>query len=161
MINVGKIILLILLTGGCVKKELPPPKQAPGMSSAPRETEGLKLELKLDRPSYKLKKPARMTFTVANRSNKPFQDSFRSAQAYDFIVRKGGKEIWRWSYDRMFAQVLLDVKIDPGKTLSYSETWDQRDNAGNFVSAGRYEVVGVLKTTPEKVSSPVTIEIAD
>ena len=123
--------------------------------------ENLTVELTLDKPSYKPKELVRMTLTVTNRSKESFHGNFRSAQAYDFLIKQDGREIWRWSHDHMFAQMLLDVTIAPGKALSYQETWAQRDKAGNEVPLGRYEVVGILKTTPEVVSLPVLLEVVE
>ena len=131
------------------------------MPSSSRGMEHLILKLTLGKPSYRRNEPVRMTLTVTNRSKASFRAHFRSAQAYDFIAKKEGQELWRWSYDRMFAQVLLDVEIESGKTLSYRETWNQRDNTGNAVPVGRYEVVGILKTTPEVLSISVPIELVE
>lgn len=161
MINAGKCFVFILLISGCMKKDLPPPKQAPDMPSPPEVVENLTVELTLDKPSYKRTGSVGMTLTITNPSRESFRTSLRSAQTYDFIVTKDGREIWRWSFDRMFAQALRDLEVKPGKMLSYQETWDQRDNARHVVSRGRYEMAGILKTIPEVVSSLVLFELAD
>jgi hypothetical protein len=161
MINAKKYLVFMLLIGGCAKKDLPPSQQVSPVSSPPKIMENLIVELTLDKPSYTPKELVRMTLTVTNRSQESFHAGFRSAQSYDFIVKEGEREVWRWSSDRMFAQMLQDVQIEPGKTLSYKETWDQRDNVGSLVPRGRYEVVGILKTTPEVVSGSVPFELVD
>ena len=106
MINVVKLLILIFFLVGCTRGEIPP-KEVPLVLSSPQEEgEGLKLELKLNKPAYKFKAPITMTLTVTNRSKETFKDSFRSSQAYDFIVKQGEVKIWRWSADKAFLQVI-------------------------------------------------------
>ncbi|MGH7909209.1 MAG: BsuPI-related putative proteinase inhibitor [Thermodesulfobacteriota bacterium] len=129
------------------------------MPSSFEQTEGIKVELKLKKPSYKLKEPIIMTLTVTNKSKETFHYSFRSSQVYDFVVKEDNKEIWRWSTDKVFAQVIIEFTLAPGKSESFEESWEQVDNEGKNVSAGKYQVIGILATRPERSSHPVSIEI--
>ena len=130
------------------------------MPSPPQEeAEGLKLELKLDEPAYKPNKPITMTLTVTNPSKETFRDSFRSSQAYDFIVKQEAVEIWRWSADKFFAQAITEFTLAPGESESFEEVWEQVDNAGKDVPTGKYQVIGILATRPERSSQAVSVEI--
>lgn len=121
--------------------------------------EGLKIELKLNKTSYKLKEPITMSLTVANKSKETFRDSFRSAQSYDFVVKQDNKEIWRWSADRFFAQVITEFTLVSGKSKSFEEIWEQVNNEGKGVPAGKYQAIGMLATRPERSSEAVSVEI--
>ena len=92
-------------------------------------------------------------------TDEPVQLDFSSSQKYDFIATQKGREIWRWSRDKVFAMMLDQMILKPGESLRYTATWDQRDNEGEFVPPGGYEIVGVLKTFPEVVSDPVVVDI--
>jgi len=118
------------------------------------------LSLELENTVYSLGEPVLMSFAVINESpNEPARLSFSSAQRYDFIVQRDGKEIWRWSRGRVFAMLAAEIPIEPGESLTFTESWDQRDNQKGFILPGKYEILGMLNTYPEIVSSPATIEI--
>ncbi len=96
---------------------------------------------------------------VTNPSNEPVYLCFSSAQKYDFIVSKEGHEVWRWSSGRMFAQVLMEETVKPEQTIRFSQTWRYKGNAEIKMTPGNYEVVGILHSHPEVISSPVTFQI--
>jgi hypothetical protein len=123
------------------------------------EPAGLKLELKLNKPSYKLKESITLTLTITNQSKESFKDSFRSSQEYDFIVKQDNKEVWRWSADKFFAQVITEFTLAPGKSKSFEEVWEQVDNEGKGILAGKYQAIGILTTRPERSSNSVSFEI--
>ena len=157
--NVAKLLIVIFFLVGCTRQEILPTKEVPQMPSSLEQTEGLKVELNLNKPSYKLKEPIIMTLTVTNTSKETVHYSFRSSQAYDFIVKEDNKEIWRQSTDKVFAQVIIEFTLAPGKSESFEEIWEQIDNEGKNVSTGKYQVIGILATRPERSSHPVSIEI--
>lgn len=65
----------------------------------------------------------RFTLQVTNSSSEPVTLRFSSGQSYDFSVRDGATEVWRWSGDMMFTQALRAETLAPGQTRSWSETW--------------------------------------
>jgi hypothetical protein len=117
--------------------------------------------LETEKTAYQVKEPVVMRLTVLapEGTNDPAQLVFPSAQRYDFIVTKEGREIWYWSRDRVFAMMMDQMVLKPGESLRYTETWDQRDNEGAWVPPGSYRVVGVLKASPEVVSEQVVVDI--
>ena len=66
----------------------------------------------------------------------------RTSQRYDLAATDSeGQEVWRWSRDRAFAQVTAEVQLGANEMLSFVETWDQRDNNGQQVPLGNYQIV--------------------
>jgi hypothetical protein len=65
----------------------------------------------------------RFVLQVTNPTPAPVRLSFSSGMSHDFIVRDGGREVWRWSADRSFVQSLVAISLAAGETRSYTEVW--------------------------------------
>lgn len=65
----------------------------------------------------------RFVFQVTNPGSTPVQVTFPSGQTYDFVVRQGGRELWRWSGDMGFTQAVRQVPWAAGETARYTEAW--------------------------------------
>jgi intracellular proteinase inhibitor BsuPI len=96
----------------------------------------------------------RFVLLVTNPTERPIQLEFGSAQRYDFEVRNAaGAEVWRWSADQMFAQVVGEEQLAPGASLTYQAVW--RPAQGR----GRYRVVGRLTTLPRAREQQADFEV--
>jgi hypothetical protein len=60
---------------------------------------------------------------VTNATQQPLTLEFSSGQSYDFTVADAGREVWRWSADRMFTQALRSETLGPGETRTWRERW--------------------------------------
>lgn len=80
--------------------------------------------------------PVRFALRLTNNSGREIALSFPSAQRYDFWVERDGREVWRWSTGRFFAQALESVDVAGLETLSFTETWSA-DAPGTYRVAGR------------------------
>lgn len=88
----------------------------------------------------------RFTLQVTNSRSAPAPLEFSSGQSYDFVVRQGEREVWRWSADRMFTQALRSETLGAGETLSYQAVWHPADTHGDFT------VTGMLTVLPTPVA---------
>jgi len=89
---------------------------------------------------YDQGKPIHFAIAVAVRE--PMTLNYRTSQRYDLAVMDSqGQEVWRWSRHREFAQVAEEVALQANRTLTFAETWDQRDDDGQQVPPGNYQVV--------------------
>src|SRR5262245_41610821 len=96
----------------------------------------------------------RFVLLVTNPTDRPIQLEFGSAQRYDFEVRDAsGAEVWRWSADQMFAQVVGEEQLAPGATLKYEAVW----RPGG--ARGRYRVAGRLTTLPQAREQRTEFEV--
>jgi hypothetical protein len=111
-----------------------------------------------DQPSYPVGTAATFTIAVDNPTDAPVSVTFSSSQLYDIAVSDGQREVWRWSADRMFAQVLSDRTFPPGVTLLGRERWDWRDATGAPLPPGSYRVVGTLATSPPRNGNVLLVE---
>jgi hypothetical protein len=110
--------------------------------------------------SNKSKNTIKFILTLTNPSTETIFLCFSSAKKYDFIVSKSGREVWRWSSGKLFSQVLLEKTLKPKEALQFTQAWEHKDSKGASVPPGDYEVVGILYSHPEFISSPVTFRVS-
>jgi hypothetical protein len=83
-----------------------------------------------------------VTFTldVTNRSPKLLELTFPSGQTHDFaVVDASGREVWRWSNDRMFTQSLQNRQISASETASYVERMPTEGMHGTYTVVASLE----------------------
>jgi intracellular proteinase inhibitor BsuPI len=99
------------------------------------------------------------TFTVSNPTRPTFTGHAPTAQLHDIVVcRKTGaarEEVWRWSTDKMFAQVVTPVDINPGKSWETKADWEFR---ATDVKDGDY--VATASFMPSKGTADAMFKIA-
>jgi len=80
----------------------------------------------------------RFVFHLTNSGTRPLVLEFNSSARYDFEVQTAaGAEVWRWSADQMFAQVLGSDTVAPGQSRRYSAVWLPGNRTGSYVAIGR------------------------
>ena len=83
---------------------------------------------------------------VTNGGPKLVEVTFPSGQTHDFqVLDAGGREVWRWSRDRMFTQSLQNKQIPSGETVDYEEQMPRGDLHGVFT------VVATLRSSTHAV----------
>jgi len=116
---------------------------------------GLGLVLKADKETYAQGEPIKLTIHVINRGTEPATLHFLSAQRYDVAVKNlKGQEIWRWLNGQMFAQVMGEETLQPGR-----RAWTNRITVRERLSPGRYTVIGTIPAQEELLSESITIRI--
>lgn len=89
--------------------------------------------------------PVTLVLEVTNTGPDPLALEFASARSHDFAVLDArGREVWRWSRGRLFAQALERVELAPGESRRFTATWDQRDASGARAAPGSYRAVASL-----------------
>ena len=67
---------------------------------------------------------ATFALTLANKGKKAIEVAYPSGQTHDFVVMDAnGRELWRWSEDRMFTQAMQTKVLQKGDETTYTETW--------------------------------------
>ncbi|MGI9077838.1 MAG: BsuPI-related putative proteinase inhibitor [Gemmatimonadaceae bacterium] len=81
---------------------------------------------------------------VTNKSDSKVELRFPSGQTHEFLILDAtGREIWRWSADRMFTQALQTRLLDSDETLTVNGRWDPGALRGTFTA-----VASLTSTTP-------------
>ena len=79
-----------------------------------------------------------LALRVTNPYQAPVQVTFPSGQTYDFAVRAGGRELWRWSADRGFTAAVQTLTLEPGGTWTFGERWVRPAGVrGELTAVGR------------------------
>ncbi len=96
-----------------------------------------------------------MELIVFNRTAESLTFDFGDTQHYDFFIEDGeGNSVWRWAEGRVFAQVLGEETLGPGRDeVVYTETY-----AGPL-QPGDYKVIGALVSYNRPLSASLMITI--
>ena len=73
---------------------------------------------------------------VYNLSKKDINLSFSSGQLYDLYLKKGDKEIWRWSQGKAFTMAMQNKKLAVGDSFSYEVEVVGIDGPGEYHLSG-------------------------
>ncbi|NHN42685.1 hypothetical protein G9C85_13745 [Halorubellus sp. JP-L1] len=71
-------------------------------------------------------------YAVANDGSEAVDLQFSDSQTHEVVVFEDGEEVWSFSDDRMFMQMLQSESIAPGDAVTYAATWED-------APAGEYE----------------------
>lgn len=66
----------------------------------------------------------RFEFAVTNAGTEPVELRFSDACKAEFVVEDEGREVWRYTDGRLFAQMIGSERIAPGETATYGAEWE-------------------------------------
>jgi hypothetical protein len=121
----------------------------------------LQLGLTAGPSAYAPGEPGALTLTVTNPGPAAVTLAFTSSQQYDFEVRLGERTLWRWSAERAFSQALTQRTLGPGERWVVTESWDGRDDQGQFPAPGTYGVVARLTSPANPLTATLPLWIGD
>lgn len=124
---------------------------APPAAAGPEDKSGISLCFTADQAVYNPGQPIHLSLTVANHTASEVLLSFKDAQRFDFRLEQAGREVWRWSQGRMFAQMLGQEKLSPGAVLTFSATCQEK------LAPGLYRVTGTIVAHPGPLAASLDI----
>ncbi len=162
-------LLGLLLWNG---NRVPPAEAMPSAQVGPtpdcRTIGPLKVCLETDKPSYFQGEPVQMTLEIT--ALESVSGWHQTTCEYDFGVDSpSAQEVWHYLYLRACGQIVWPLTLGAGETLTYSTTWDQKDDSGEQVPPGTYLAWGkgsfcldapLPVCDPMSVPVPVPISIA-
>ena len=104
----------------------------------------MQLTLHTDRESYVPGQPVQLRLELFNDRAEPVRLTFSSSMRFDFEVLWEDQLLWRWSADRLFAQMLTEEMLAPGERRTFETTWDGRIMGGEEAKPGEYLARGIL-----------------
>jgi hypothetical protein len=144
------IAAIAVALAGCVAEA---PAPANDVDTDPAE--GLQIRVAIDRPAYAPGSPIQVRIEAVNRLEETRTLSFRDGQRVDAILEdEEGREVARWSTDRMFAQALGEEVLEPGDE---GLGWDLELEAPE--AAGSYRLRGLLTAVDLELEATVPVEV--
>ena len=113
------------------------------------------ISMMTDKMSYSVGEPVIMTLKIFNYTEEDVVFHFNNSQRYDFIIEdEEGKEVWRWSKDRMFAMMLgEEILGQHNPEVICTEEYKGK------LSLGYYKITGVLVAQDRSMSGSIIIEV--
>ena len=113
------------------------------------------ISMSTDKMDYDVGEPITMTLKIFNYTEEEIIFHFNISQRYDFIIEdEEGNEIWRWSKDRMFAQMLGEEALGlTNSEIIYTAEYTDK------LSPGCYKITGVFIAQEKPMSGSIIIEV--
>ncbi len=139
---------------------IPPPVPVPDRRAAPTATVTSKNPA-VDVGATPSAEGHEIVMIATNTSDKLLPFRFGSSQSYDFVITDAatGKEVWRWSKDQFFTQVVRSDSIRANDKWRFDAVWDHRDNDGKRVPPGQYRLEGIITSLPAVHAQPVVVDV--
>jgi hypothetical protein len=94
----------------------------------------------------------RFNLRVSNTSKKNVEVNFSSGQSYDFVVLDSiGREVWRWSTDRIFTSSVRNKLLGKGDAITASEKWSP-------AKPGKFTAIAQLTSSNYWVEQKIAFE---
>ncbi len=102
-----------------------------------------------------------LLLVLTNRGTAARQVQCGSARTHDASVStQDGRELWRWSHGRLFAQRLTEIRLEAGKSREFRIDWDQTTSDGDAVQPGEYEAAAWIAALGARLpAQPVRFRI--
>ena len=128
--------------------------QASAVEPLPQQR-GFGAFLSTDKAVYRPGQPIRITFEVFNHTPTPVRFDFTSSQRYDIVIEdQQGKEIWRWSADRMFTMALGQETLGPAKPrLTYKVEYTAK------LVSGTHKITSLLTDANRQISATISVDV--
>ena len=91
-------------------------------------------------------------FTVTNDGADPVSLDFESTLFADFATFEDGREIWRWSSGRAFAQTIVTETLEPGGSMTRTATWSNPP-------PGAYAAVATLRASNHRLERTASVTV--
>ncbi len=149
----GLIVGLAILTlAACPPRD--PPPEPPVTTRQPMDDRSPAAPLASTLQVETLEDSVRFTLMVTNTSGAPLELTFPSGQSFDFVVMENGRELWRWSEDKMFTMAIRQETLAPGETRTYHAVWRPPPGV-----QGRVTVRGFLATQEHRAEQEAEVRL--
>ena len=116
---------------------------------------GFEVSLSSDKAGYRSGEPIALTLSVSNRTGTELRLDFPNTQRFDVAIRDAtGNQIWRWSADQLFGQMLGAETIGPARPqIVYRAEFTGR------LTPGFYTIEGALVARNRRLSATLVIHV--
>jgi len=124
--------------------------------------------LKIKNKRFKVDELVSFSLEISNTQDKTLKLFFPTSKIYDFTVYdESGKEVYRWSGNKLFTQVVTRVILKPKEVRKFNLEWEQKVGFGDKAKPGKYQIIAEvgpfwLEDQRKKIiikTNPLEIEI--
>lgn len=145
-----KILLITLLVSGCAYTES---RTSPlQINLAIRDTFSQEVN------TFTQGDTIRLFLTATNNTNEPIVFNFNDGQQFDFYISSSSAEVWRWSDDKGFIQILTSLTIPAHDSVEVTATWNQVLSSGGNLAIGNYTALGSFLEQSPSAQQTFTIQ---
>lgn len=125
------------------------------------EPGGLLYTLSVEPASARVGESRELRLGILNQNPTAVGFEFLGGLEYDFTIARAGVVVWQWSRGQELTAQEHSRVLPAGASFDYAVTWDGRDDRGNLLEPGRYEVRAVFLGEPEGVHfiGPLAVEL--
>ncbi len=99
--------------------------------------------LKIKERRFRAGEVLSFSLEILNTQDKTLKLFFPTSKIYDFVVYdESGKEVYRWSRNKLFTQAITRIVLKPRETRVFSLEWDQKVEFGEKAKPGNYQIIG-------------------
>ncbi|ASS76629.1 hypothetical protein CIG75_17750 [Tumebacillus algifaecis] len=115
------------------------------------------LTIRTDKTTYRPHETVLITLLLQNEGAEAREYHFATAQRFDVTAEREGQTLWQWSHDRLFAQMLSTLIIQPGDSRMFKAEWKQTDFNGRQVARGPIKLCGWIVGTEERAETQIEL----
>ena len=123
--------------------------------------EGFELEILSKTMGYALGSPFDMKMRLTNNTDKVIELKFPDGRAFDFFIYQKNQLIYRFSEDERYPTGLKEIRLFPGQSKDLGGIWLCKDRNGIWVRGGRYQLIGIINSTPPIISDILLFGLTD
>lgn len=120
-----------------------------------KPADNLKVTLYTNKDNYDFGEPVVATLIIKNNGTSKFSTQLSSSQIYDLALSFKGREIWRWSKDKMFTSAIVNFELAPGESKVYTITLPRE----LILTPTQYQLQATFTCKPEIKSDIYTFTI--
>ncbi|MCC3355560.1 BsuPI-related putative proteinase inhibitor [Bacillus sp. REN16] len=123
-------------SGEKVETETPPEQESVEPGGDVNLVEKLQTNLSIETGENE----ATFTISLKNTNDNSVKVTIPGGQKYEIVVTDAnGKEVYRYSIDKMFIQSIEEMELKPGEEKVWEEPWDYTSNDGTRLAPGEYK----------------------
>jgi regulator of replication initiation timing len=115
--------------------------------------EGLLLKVEV-KDTISVGEVVKVNLTLTNLGTRTATLTFPSSKIFDFkVLDSSGKVVYRWSWDKVFLTVIMNVVLNPGESKSSTLPWKCE------LPEGEYTIVGIVEAYNATITCSKSIKV--
>lgn len=151
----GHILVPVNFMENLVKAEFRWQKSVVIIDNNNNFSSAIRVYLYTNKNTYDFGEQIVVTINVKNTSSSKVRVPLSSSQVYDLTLSYRGKELWRWSKEKMFTTAITYFELNPGESKVYSVTLPRE----LVLTPAQYQLQASFTSKPAITSEQCTFSV--